>query len=237
MKPQIHEEPKILAAAEKQMQAWSRAAEITDRLLSSRGTLAGAKKLGPFLTISREFGAGGSLVAELVGQKLGWEVLDKGILDRVSQRYHLSRPMLELVDETKSNWAHNILGTWLDPQVIPHEKYIIHMRQVVLNAAHSGNVVFVGRGVQFLLPRKFGIAVRVIAPEAYRINQLAKLRGVNEKEAYRLMKEIDRGRAEFVTRYFHRDITDPHLYDLVLNVEHHGPAKAADAIATICGNL
>jgi hypothetical protein len=235
MKMHLREKPKVLA--EKHMQAWAKTEEITDKRLSTHDLSDSGKKLGPAVTISREHGAGGSLIAELVGQKLGWEVLDRCLLDQVAQRYHLSRPMLELVDETKSNWVHDVLGAWLDSHVIPHEKYLTHLRQVVLTAAGRGHVVFVGRGAQFLLPRKHCIAMRIIAPMSYRIAQVARERGVSEKEAHRIIKEVDHNRAAFVARCFHRDINDPHLYDLVVNVEQHGPVAAAEAIVKICADL
>jgi cytidylate kinase len=237
MKTQLHDEPRIVAEAENRMRAWVRSGEITDRMLSSRGTVAADRGLGPFVTISREHGALGCLIAELVGQKLGWEVLDKSLLDRISQRYRLSRPMLDLVDETSSNWVHDILGTWLDPHIIPHEKYLTHLRHVVMAAAQRGRLVLVGRGAQFLLPREHGVAARLIASEPFRVAQIAHDDGISAKEAYRVMKAVDLGRANFVARYFHQDIHDPHLYDLVIHVERCGPAAAAEMIVKRCSDL
>ena len=49
------------------------------------------------------------------------------------------------------------------------------------------------------------------------------------------MLKTDHDRREFVSRYFHRDTSDPHLYDLVLNVERLGPPAAAEQIiAALC---
>jgi cytidylate kinase len=234
MKEQVREEPKILAAAERQMQAWARAQEMTDRTIASRLADEVPSRLGPYVAISREAGAGGSRIAEMVGQTLGWEVLDKNLLDLVAERFELSRPMLELVDETASNWVYDILGTWLDPNIIPHEKYVAHLGRVVLAAAHHGKVVLVGRGAQFLLPRRGGLAVRIIAPEPYRIDRIRRLHDTTASNARRLMLEIDRGRREFVERYFHRDINDPHLYDLVINVEHTDISAAVEQIVASC---
>jgi cytidylate kinase len=204
MKEQVREEPKILAAAERQMQAWARAQEMTDRTIASRLADEVPSRLGPYVAISREAGAGGSRIAEMVGQTLGWEVLDKNLLDLVAERFELSRPMLELVDETASK------------------------------AAHHGKVVLVGRGAQFLLPRRGGLAVRIIAPEPYRIDRIRRLHDTTASNARRLMLEIDRGRREFVERYFHRDINDPHLYDLVINVEHTDISAAVEQIVASC---
>lgn len=219
---QTHAEPAIVAAAERQMQVWARTAEIEDRAMRSRELQQIAEGIRPYLALSREEGAGGSEIAELIGKELGWDVLDRNLLDRVAERYHLSRPMLELVDETRSNWVHDVLGTWMDRQVVPAEKYVIHLTHVVLSAARRDNVVLVGRGAQFLLPREKGLAVRLIAPRKFRVRQVMQRDGLDEAGACRLIEERDRGRREFVQRFFRRDIDDAHLYDAVLNVERFG---------------
>ncbi|MBN2216181.1 MAG: cytidylate kinase-like family protein [Pirellulales bacterium] len=236
MKEQVRVEPKIVSAAEKQMQAWARSAELA-RQRAGGEARATVNRFGPFLCVSRECGSGGGAVAQMVAEKLGWEVLGRELLDQIAQRYRLPRPMLEVVDETKANWAHSILGTWMDPHFVSHEKYITHLRCIVLAAAHLGRVVFLGRGAQFFMPPGAGLAIRVVAPEPYRIAQLAQKNGINEKEARRMMKQADEGRRDFVARYFHHDIADPCLYNLVVNVANHGPNVTANVIADLCSRL
>ena len=237
MKEQGREEPKIVSAAEKQMQAWAHSSELAQRRDQTEKSQPKMPRIGPFLTVSREKGAEGGQIAEMVAHKLGWEVLGHTLLDRIAERYRLSRPMLEVVDETKANWAHDILGTWIDQRVISHEKYITHLRYVVLAAAHCGRVVFLGRGAQFFLPAKQGLAVRIVAPEEYRIERVTRQRNVDAKEARRIIKKADEGRRDFVARYFRRDIADPHLYDLVMNVANHGPRAVADVIVELCSKF
>jgi hypothetical protein len=235
MKEQTREEPKIIAAAERQMQAWVRTAEIEGRAIRAEGPHRLAQRLGRYICISREEGTGGSQIAQLVGQELGWEVLDKNLLDRVAERFRCSRGMLELVDEKQGNWVYDVLGTWMDRKIITHDKYMAHLGRVLLAAVRHGNVVLVGRGAQFLLPREKGLAVRIIAPKKYRVEQIVQREGLSRADACRLMEARDRGRREFVRRYFHQDIDDPHLYDLVLNVERLGPAAAVQQIVAAIG--
>jgi cytidylate kinase len=90
--------------------------------------------------------------------------------------------------------------------------------------------VLVGRGAQFLLPRDKGLAVRLIAPLGYRVEEVMRREGLDQTEACRLIEEADRGRRDFARRYFQKDIGDPHLYDLVLNVERLGPAAVVQQI-------
>lgn len=234
MKEQTREEPKIIAAAERQMQAWVRTAEIEGRAIREEGPQRLADRLGRYLSISREEGAGGSEIAQAVGQKLAWDVLDKNLLDRVAQRYRLPRTALEKVDETRGSWIWDVLGTWLDSKTITRDKYVARLGRVILAAVRHGNVVLVGRGAQFLLPPEKGLAVRIIASQKYRVEQLMRRDGLSQADAARLVEERDQGRHEFVLRYFQKDIDDPHLYDLVLNVERLGrPAVVEQIVAAI----
>ena len=188
-----------------------------------------------YVTISREAGAGGGEVARLVGQKLGWDVLDKNLLDRVADRFHLPRTMLDLVDETKSSWVYDVLGTWMDRRLVPHDKYVAYLGRVVLAAAQHGNCVLVGRGAQFLLPREKVLAVRIIAPEKCRVARVVRQQNLSPTEARRWMVETDRGRREYVAEYFHHAIDSPHLYDLVINTEALEAAGAAAQILAALG--
>ncbi|HUT12465.1 MAG TPA: cytidylate kinase-like family protein [Thermoguttaceae bacterium] len=234
MKGQIREEPKIVAAAERRMQAWDHIQEIEERALREHEVKRLSEGVCTYVTVSREEGAGGGEIARGVGKKLNWEVFDKNLLDRVSQRYHLSHPMLKLVDEVRSNWVHDVLGTWMDRQVVPPEKYVACLRGVVLTAARHGHVVLVGRGAQFLLPRDKGLAVRIIAPKKFRIERTMQEKGLDAEAARRLIENTDQNRREFVRRYFHHDVDDPHLFDLVINVERIGvPGAVAQIVSAL----
>jgi hypothetical protein len=230
MKEQTREEPVILAAAERQMHTWAMNRELEDRFARKEAKDRAAQTGQKYITISREAGAGGAEIGRCVGERLGWEVFDKNILDSIAERFHLPRLMLDLVDETRTNWVYDVLGTWMDHKLVPHEKFVSCLTRIVQTAARQGHAIFVGRGAQFLLPREELLAVRVIAPEKYRVRQFMERTGLNETEARRQMTEIDRGRREFVERFFHRDIADPHNFDLVINVEHCGKQGAVNAI-------
>jgi cytidylate kinase len=203
---------------------------MADRSVSRTFHQAHCRQKKCFLTISREAGAGGSEIAAIVGKRLGWEVLDKNLLDKVAERFNIDRSMLNLVDETHSNWVYDVLGSWMDSKVIPHETYVSQLSRVILAAARQSNFIFVGRGARFLLPREKVLAIRLIASKAFRLKRIRQYHKLSEADARRHMHEVDQGRREFVQRFFHHDITDPHLYDLVINTESLGIECAAEEI-------
>ncbi len=141
MEKQTREEPRIVAAAERQMRNWELIQELANRLPQSGRREGGIQQPVQFVAISREAGAGGAEIAQLVGRKLGWEVFDRSLLDQVAERYHLSRQMLELVDETKASWVYDVFGTFLDRQIIPHDKYLVRLSRTVRIVAHRGCAV------------------------------------------------------------------------------------------------
>lgn len=222
MKEVIREEAGIVAAAERRMQTWAMAEEQEILALRRHCVDRLAKETGLFVAISRESGAEGAQLAQLLGERLSWQVYDRELLDKVAERFHVEKGHLELVDETQGNWVADLVGTLLDPATIRRERYVAQLFRVVRSVWRERNVVIVGRGAQFLLPRAKGLAVRVIASRKYRIERVMKRLNVGAAEAARAMDEVDRGRRDFVSRYFHHDIDDAHLYDLVLNVERLG---------------
>jgi cytidylate kinase len=228
MNTPIHQDARLAAFTEGQMRTWARLQETAARRQESgRSTVQAVR----YVTISREAGADGETVARLVGERLGWQVYDKNLLDQVAQRYKEPRLMLDLVDETESNWVYDILGTWMDRRIIPHEKYAVQVSRLIRILARTGNAVFVGRGAQFVLPRSTTFAVRIVAPEAFRAQRVRQRRNTASQEALDWIHRTDRGRREFIRRFFRQDVNDPHLYDLVVNVEQFGPVGAADQIA------
>ena len=229
MKDQTREEPKIVAAAERQMQAWAHVHSTPEQAPGL--TDAPGKKLacGPYLSLSREAGAGASEVAQRVGEALGWQVLDRNLLDEMAAKFHTQKDLLEFVDETQASWAYDVLGTWMDRALVTHEKYVAQLGRLLLAHARKGRVVFVGRGTPFLLPRSGGLAVRLVAPVSVRVQRIMRTEGLPEREARARIEKTDHGRKEFVQRYFHHNIDDAHLYDMVLNTGRFG----IDAVVAI----
>ena len=230
MNSSMHQDTRIAAFAERQMRTWGQLQETDDRAANRRESGRLTAQGLHYVAISREAGAGGATIARLVGKCLAWEVYDTNLLDQVAQRYKESRLMLDLVDETESNWVFDVLGTWMDRQIIPHEKYVVQVSRLIRILARSGDAVFVGRGAQFLLPRSKTFAVRIVAPVAYRAQCVRERDNTELPEVLEWIHRTDRGRHEFIQRFFHRDINDPHLYDLVINAERCGPEGAADEI-------
>jgi cytidylate kinase len=226
-----HDERRVLEHAVERQFRWRNLLErIEEEVQAARRAEEIKPRLGPYISISRQAGAGGGEIAAALGEKLGWQVLDKTIVESMAERFHMDPAMLALFDETKTNWIRETLGSLLDPHLVSQDAYVAHLGQMVMLAAYQGHVVFVGRGAQFFLPRERGLCVRIVAPEKDRVAHLRDQAQVSDKEARGLLSKIEQGRDQFIRRYFRHDTADPALYDLVVNSAIFGWEKSAEVI-------
>jgi hypothetical protein len=216
--------------AERQMRTWALGMETQRQLERQRAAASPQQLIYPYVAISRETGVDAGEIAQLVGSKGTLKVFDRELLDYMIEHYHWSRIALEYVDERTVSWFHDTFGKWLDSQLVGQPEYVSRLHKIVLMAAQHETTVFVGRGAQFILPSERGLTVRIIAPKKQRINRIVERRQCSSSDAERFIDETDKGRADFVRQYFHHDVGDPHLYDLVINLSHRSRDAAADLI-------
>jgi cytidylate kinase len=221
----------IAPIVDRQIRRWTMALETMDRLPPGRMVDRLPQDVRPYVAISREAGAGGGEIGHVVAERLAFECFDHEILSYLAERHGLPEGIVHLVDETTSDWLRETLRSWLDRRAITQDEYVMHLGQLLVLAARHGSAVFVGRGAQFLLPRERGLAVRVTAPLERRIARTMERQKLARSDAAARVRETDEGRSAFVRRYFHADIADPGLYDLVVNLDHLDDGAAVAAIA------
>jgi cytidylate kinase len=185
----------------------------------------------PFtIAISREAGALGSGVAAEVGRRLGWPVHDRNILDRIARELHRPPSRLEPVDERAASWLGESLASLFDKYYVGTDAYLKHLFAAVRGLGEAGRCVIVGRGANFILPAETTLRVRLVALPGDRAQVAAGRLGLSAAEAAAWVKTTERERAAFIKRTFQQDVTDPHNYDLVLNLSRLTVDEAADGI-------
>jgi hypothetical protein len=171
-------------------------------------------------------------IVELVAAELHLKVLDKAMLSCVAEKCGVSDKMVESVDEESCDaaWCGDMLTYWFNQRVIPQLKYVRHLGQCVVRAAQKGRSLFVGRGAHFFLPRDRGLVARIVSPRKERTERIMKCLRMGHEQAAAYVDQQDKARRLFIARYFHQDITDPYLYDLVLNTDQMGAEEAAELL-------
>jgi hypothetical protein len=222
--------PAMFKLLERQLGLWELKRRLQDLGTRPGRCLEGNVGYGPCLLVSRERGSGGGRVAHLVGERLGWHVFDREIVDEIAQLAHVRQQLMESVDpETRANWE----DAWrpeLQPEDIGCEQFLRCLRQVVLTLGHHGDVVILGRGAQYLLPTQCALRVRVEAPFELRVRRVAESRKVPLPDAQAHVQEFDASRTDFIKKCFQRDPNSALNYDLIANTEDITVEAAADIV-------
>jgi cytidylate kinase len=189
------------------------------------------------IALSREAGIPGTSVAREVGNRLGWQVYDHELLERIAQEMHVRTALLESVDERHQSWLLEALqgfpgvpnkSEWR--VLVSESAYVRHLVETVLALGIHGQCVIVGRGAAFLLPAETTLRVRLVAPVKERIAMLRRRLALSEEEASHRVQTVGRERHDFVQDHFQKDPTDATHYDLVLNA---GRLPVAAAVGLI----
>lgn len=215
--------------AECNIRKWLQAKETTQRLENNNDSSFS----GPYLALARESGACGSEVARKVAERLGWDVLDSEIVDYMEEHYGTSRCLIQRFDERHESWLASVIASQFNRDSISEATFNHRVAKLFLLAAARGNVVFVGRGARFILPRNNGLSVRIVAPLEFRIEQIMQRQEMDEKEARRFIMETDRTRDAYIKDHFNQVASDPHHYDLVVNVGEITLDEATDTIVEL----
>lgn len=195
--------------------------------------------LRQFITISREYGCSGYQVAKEIVKIMNgadktpeplWAAYERGVLDRVMQEMDLSSHLVKtLTDDAQRDMTDILKNIFskLPPQVAVYQK----LAQTIRLLAANGNVVLVGRASNVITRgMKGGYHVMLIAPMEFKAGNVMKLKNLPRKDAEKLVTENTERRANYIREYVNFDVTDPHNYDLVINLANTSGSGVANLI-------
>jgi cytidylate kinase len=182
------------------------------------------------VTISAAYGAGGSVVAPALAERLGWPFIDRmvtadlssdaaGLATRSTEglvKGEVTPPSRLLAGLARSAGVAAMMTPMqtLDTDVELRELTESALRPVIA----GGAAVVLGRAAAVVLAgRARTLHVRLHGPEERRIAQAARIENIDEADARVRMAETDRARNLFVRRLYRRDPEDASLYQLVID--------------------
>lgn len=196
-----------------------------------------------FITISREYGAGGSSVARLVADRLRWRLVDNQLVDEVARRAGMSVEDVAQRQERGPSFIERMaraLATSSPELMVPgdaelpeaaEERLARITEQVVADACMESNAVLVGRAaVAVLAQRQDAFHVRLVGSAEFRAGVVMEREGVGRDEALKRIKEVDANRARYHSQFYQRDWYDPHNYHVTINTSLVGLERACDIV-------
>ncbi len=181
------------------------------------------------VTVSRDFGSMGKLVAQLLADTLEVRCCDRYILQQVAQQAHVDEELVRVLDEHVSK----INGHWwqhlLQKDAFSYEDYYHYLVKIVLSLSHSGSVI-VGRGANLILSENKAFRVRITGSVEQCAKRVASREQIDREESMELVHKVNKERAEYIQMLYDADINEPSAYDLVLNSDRYDRVQMVDLI-------
>ena len=174
------------------------------------------------VTISASYGAGGSVIAPAVAERLGFPFLDRAVpaaasttgaesADDEERTEGLITRMLSRFASVPDPLTGGVSGV---PGVSRDEVLKEQVEQRVRDFARTDGVVL-GWGSTVIVGSAFH--VRLDGPEAARVRRGMLLEGLDENAARKRLVDTDRVRALYIRRMYGRDWRDFELYQLIVD--------------------
>lgn len=202
----------------------------------------GDQKL-PFVTISRQTGAGGITIGNKLVELLNredvkrtcpWMLFDKNLVEKVVEEHQFAKEVSKYMPEDKISELRDLVEEMFG--LHPSEWTLVHRTsQTILHLAEMGNVILVGRGANIITRKlEHGVHVRLVSSIEKRIAHAQDYYQLSREEAKKMVEREDKGRKDYIKKHFEKDIDDPLFYDLVINTDH---VSYDDAAQIICNQV
>ncbi|MBP5448071.1 MAG: cytidylate kinase-like family protein [Treponema sp.] len=199
------------------------------------------------ITISREYGSGGSAIGKIVAEKLGWKYYDKQLIDLAADESGLSPKFIEKSEQSlSSGWLYNMMlgsnyssnyATATTPNTLPLVDQIYNaQRTIILKVAKESPCVIVGRCADYILHTSEEFAdsdilkLFVYANPDDRIKRAIEAYGIPEKDAKKTITQVNKRRANHYNTFTEWTWGAYEHYDMLINSSYAGIEGTAKLI-------
>ena len=171
------------------------------------------------MTIGRQHGSSGREIARLLAEKLNYKCYDKEIVDEAANHSDFSRDLIDAFDEKRmSAFILHAGGYGLNENFRLNMQVVSAQFEAMRNIAEKGNCIFVGRCADYILRDHDDlISVFILGDMDERLKCLERRQGLDEVEARKKIKEVDKDRSSFYRYYSDQTWGDAQNYDMCIN--------------------
>jgi len=195
------------------------------------------------ITINRECGSGGGEIARLLGEKLGFKVYGRTVLEAVAKHFGITLEEMDRIKAQKTNWwsefctfyqqfgaAGYIQGTTITE---PTPKSLFYAEERFLrDLAEKESCIIVGRaGFHIFRNDPNALHFLIRAKREARIARIARKQNLSAEEAAKVLDRVDHARDNFVETVAEASRYDARHYNFVFDVTGMDPEKVASFLA------
>lgn len=182
------------------------------------------------ITISRQFGAGGRTLGEMIAQELDYLFLDDLIIQEIADKARVSTDSVISMERTAGSRLSRLFSTMLSRSYmeriigarkgyIDEEIYVELLQEIIMEIVKQDNVVLLGRGSQYVLQDfKGAYHILLVAKWQDRIKFMQRFYDFSDAKASKAVKQGDTRRSNLYKKFGRQDYDQPYLYHLVLNM-------------------
>ena len=190
------------------------------------------------ITVGREYGSGGRLIAQKAAEALGIPFFDRSIINMAAEETGLSADFIRRTEQQKtSSFLYNL---YMSTQSLPvNDQVFIAQSEVIRRVAAEGPCIIVGRCADHVLESRGlnCLSLFICAPFQWRVRHRMAIEHIDEKAAAAAVEKFDKQREKYYSHYTGRPWGLPENYDLCVNSARLGIDRTAALLAQHCREL
>jgi cytidylate kinase len=180
---------------------------------------------GPVITISREVGCNGLILAKMIAERLNlikpcpkWKVISKEVFFESAKELHMDPEQIRKTLHQSEKFAfEEILKAFTDKNYKSDLTIVKTIKGVIHNFATDGNCIIVGRAGNIIASDiKNALHIRLVAPLDYRIDTIMRNNQLNRAEANNFIHRVDQERLAF-RKAIQKENIQNELFDITFN--------------------
>ena len=203
------------------------------------------------ITINRELGSGGRTVGRILAEKLGVPYYDKALTKPLEEKFDMSIDQIERLKGNNRSWWENIKRVLIlgegaansseyydeeKKELVTSEAVLKAEKEILQSIADEESCVIAGRSAFFVTNGHHNrLNILIQASMDHRLKRLMAKRGISEKEAKKIIKEVDETREEYMKNNAHTSRYDTRNYDLVIKMDGKTEEEAVNVILAYIG--
>ena len=197
------------------------------------------------ITISRQFGAGGRTLGQMIAEKMGYDFVDDVIIQEVAKKAKVTTRSVKSIERMaggrlskifsgliSSEYIDRIVGD--EKGYIDEEIYVDLLHEVIKEIAERDNIIIMGRGGQYIL-QDFANAFHIllVSDIENRIKFIQRYYNLSASKAEKAVIQGEKRRANLYAKFGRQDYNQPQLYHLVLNMSKMSLEKALNIVCSM----
>ena len=203
------------------------------------------------ITINRELGSGGRTVGRILAEKLGVPYYDKALTKPLEEKFNMTSDQIERLKSNNRTWWQDIKRVLIlgedaanssefydeeKKRLVTSEAVLKAEKEILQDIAIEESCVIAGRSAFFVMngyPNRLNVFIQ--ASMEFRVQRLMSKRGISEKEAKKIIKDVDDMREEYLKNNAHISRYDTRNYELVITMDGKTEEEAVNVILAYIG--